>query len=44
MEISDDLKTIFKLVKEYTNNYELGKQIRNWVDDIKEQIALEEWK
>ena len=44
MEISDDLKTIFKLVKEYPNNYELGKQIRNWVDNIKEQIALEEWK
>ena len=41
MEISDDLKTIFKIVDDNPNNYELGKQIRTWVDNIKERIALE---
>jgi hypothetical protein len=39
--LSDELKTIFKLVKEYPNDYQLGKQVRSWVCDVQEQIEME---
>jgi|TARA_R110000824_G_scaffold192933_1_gene375182 hypothetical protein len=42
--LSDELKTIFKLVKEYPNNYQLGKEVRAWVFDVQEKIEMGEWK
>ena len=40
---NEELQTLFKMVIDIPNNYELGKQVRSWVWDIQDKVN-EEWK